>query len=116
MWLYRLFPSILEAIVIVKPEMALRGHRRGFRAYWRWKSWRHSGRPGIDRELRALIRRMGRENPLWGAPRIHSDLLMLGFDVSEPTVARHMVRTRRPPSQGWKTFLRNQAAGGALAV
>ena len=110
-WLSRLFPSLLDAIVIVKPETVLRWHRRGFRAYWRWKSWRRGGRPRIDRELRELIRRMSRENPLWGAPRIHGELLMLGIDVSESTVGRYMVRTRRPRSQGWKTFLRNQAAG-----
>ena len=110
-WLSRLFPSLLDAIVIVKPETVLRWHRRGFRAYWRWKSWRRGGRPRIGREFRELIRRMSRENPLWGAPRIHGELLMLGIDVSESTVGRYMVRTRRPRSQGWKTFLRNQAAG-----
>ena len=110
-WLSRLFPSALDAIVIVKPETVLSWHRRGFRAYWRWKSWRRGGRPRIDRELRELIRRMSRENPLWGAPRIHGELLMLGVDVSESTVGRYMVRTRRPRSQGWKTFLRNQADG-----
>src|SRR5208283_2584811 len=107
-WLSRLFPSLLDAIVIVKPETVLRWHRCGFRAYWRRKSWRRGGRPRIDREL---IRRMSRENPLWGAPRIHGELLMLGIDVSESTVGRYMVRTRRPRSQGWKTFLRNLAAG-----
>jgi len=110
-WLYRSFPSVLDAMVIVKPETVLRWHRRGFRAYWRWKSWRRGGRPRIDRELRALIRRMSRENRLWGAPRIHGELLMLGFQVSESTVGRYMVRTPKPRSQGWKTFLRNQAAG-----
>jgi transposase InsO family protein len=110
-WLYRLFPSLLDAVVIVKPETVLRWHRRGFRAYWRWKSWRRGGRPRIDGEVRALIRRMSRENPLWGAPRIHGELLMLGFEVSESTVGRYMIRTRRPRSQGWKTFLRNQAGG-----
>src|SRR6202521_2064583 len=67
-WLYRFFPSILKAIVIVKPETVIRWHRRGFRAYWRWKSRRVGGRPGIDCEMRELIRRMNRENPLWGAP------------------------------------------------
>jgi transposase InsO family protein len=92
-------------------DRLLRWHRRGFRAYWRWKSWRRGGRPRIVRELRELIRRMSRENPLWGAPRIHGELLMLGIDVSESTVGRYMVRTRRPRSQGWKTFLRNQTAG-----
>jgi hypothetical protein len=89
----------------------LRWHRRGFRAYWRWKSRQIGGRPRIDSDIRALIRRMSRENPLWGAPRIHGELLMLGIEVAESTVSRYMVRRRRPPSQGWKTFLRNQAAG-----
>lgn len=110
-WLYRLFPSLLDAIIIVKPETLLRWHRRGFHAYWRWKSWRCGGRPRIDRELRALIRRMSKENPTWGAPRIHGELLMLGIDVSESTVGRYMLRIGRPRSQGWKTFLRNHAAG-----
>ena len=111
MWLSRLYPSLLDAIIIVKPETLLRWHRRGFRAYWRWKSWRRGGRPRIDRELRALIRRMSKENPTWGAPRIHGELLMLGIDVSESTVGRYMIRIGRPRSQGWKTFLRNHAAG-----
>ena len=110
-WLSRLYPSLLDAIIIVKPETLLRWHRRGFRAYWRWKSWRRGGRPRIDRELRALIRRMRKENPTWGAPRIHGELLMLGLDVSESTVGRYMIRIGRPRSQGWKTFLRNHAAG-----
>jgi len=82
-WMYRLFPSLLDAIIIVKPETLLRWHRRGFRAYWRWKSWRRGGRPRIAQEARELIRRMSRENPLWGAPRIHGELLMLGIEVSE---------------------------------
>jgi transposase InsO family protein len=110
-WLSRLFPSVMDAIVIVKPETVLRWHRRGFLAYWRWKSWRRGGRPRIDRELCVLIRRMSRENSTWGAPRIHGELLMLGIDISESTGTRYMVRTCRAPSQGWKTFLRNHAAG-----
>jgi transposase InsO family protein len=110
-WLSRLFPSVVDAIVIVKPETVLSWHRRGFRAYWRWKSWRRGGRPRIDPELRALIRRVSRENPTWGAPRIHGELLMLGIDLSESTVGRYMIRIGRPRSQGWKTFLRNHAAG-----
>ena len=110
-WLYRLYPSLLDAIIIVQPETVIRWHRRGFRAYWRWKSRQVGGRPRIDSEMRALIRRMSRENPLWGAPRIHGELLMLGIEVAESTVGRYMVRRRRPPSQGWKTFLRNHAAG-----
>src|ERR1700675_3020892 len=110
-WLYRLYPSVLDAIIIVQPETVIRWHRRGFRAYWRWKSRRVGGRPQIDSEIRALIRRMNRENPLWGTPRIHGELLMLGIEVAESTVSRYLVRRRRPPSQGWKTFLRNHAAG-----
>ena len=110
-WMYRLFPSILNAITVVKPETVIRWHRRGFRAYWRWKSRRRGGRPRIDREIRDLIRRMNQENPLWGAPRIHGELLMLGIEVAESTVARYMTRRQGPPSQGWKTFLRNHGAG-----
>jgi hypothetical protein len=110
-WLYRLYPSLLDAIIIVQPETVIGWHRRGFRAYWRWKSRHVGGRPRIDSEIRALIRRMNRENQLWGAPRIHGELLMLGIYVAESTVSRYMVRRRRPPSQGWKTFLRNHAAG-----
>ncbi len=89
----------------------IRWHRRGFRAYWRWKSRPLGGRPRIDAEIRALIQRMSRENPLWGAARIHGELLMLGIEVAESTVGRYMVRRRRPPSQGWKTFLRNHVGG-----
>src|ERR1017187_9732096 len=85
-WMYQLFPSILDAITVVKPETVIRWHRRGFRAYWRWKSRRRGGRPRIDREVRDLIRRINKENPLWGAPRIHSELLMLGIEVAESTV------------------------------
>jgi transposase InsO family protein len=110
-WLYRLYPALLDLIFIVRPETVIRWHRRGFRAYWRLKSRRVGGRPRIDCEIRALIRRMSRQNPLWGAPRIHGELLMLGIDVAESTVSRYMVRRRRPPSQGWKTFLHNHAAG-----
>ena len=110
-WLCRMFPSLLDTMVIVKPETVLRWHRRGFRAYWRWKSSRRGGRPRIDSDVRALIRRMSRENPLWGAPRTHGELLMLGFEVSESTVGRYMIKTRRPRSQSWTTFLRNHAAG-----
>ena len=110
-WLYRLFPSLRDSIVIVEPETLLRWHRRGFKAYWRWKSWRRWGRPRVNGEVRSLIRRMSRENPTWGAPRIHGELLMLGIRVAESTVGKYMVRRRRPPSQGWKTFLRNETLG-----
>jgi len=109
--LYRCFPANLNAITVIKAETVIRWHRRGFRAYWRWKSRRHGGRPKIDREIRDLIRRMRKENPLWGAPRIHGELLMLGIEVAQSTVARYMTTRQGPPSQGWKTFLRNHAAG-----
>lgn len=95
-------PSLLDAIIIVRPETAVGWHRRGFRACWRWKSWRRGGRPRIDRKVRELIRRMSRENPLWGAPRIHGELPKLGIEVSESTVGRHMAGTPRVLSQGWK--------------
>jgi transposase InsO family protein len=109
-WLYRLFPSISGAMLIIRPDTLVRWHRAGFRRYWRWKSRGRIGRPGIDRELRALIRRMSVENQLWGAPRIHGELLKLGFDVAQSTVAKYMVKRRGPPSQTWGTFLRNHAA------
>jgi hypothetical protein len=100
--LYRWFPSILKMLTIVQPETLLRWHRVGFRCYWRWKSRRQGGRPQIGTELRALIRRMSIENPLWGAPRIHGELLKLGFEVAQSRVAKYMVKRRGPPSQGWR--------------
>jgi transposase InsO family protein len=107
--LLRLFPDLWGAIQVVKPETVLRWHRTGFRTYWVWKSRKRAGRPRIDRELRDLIRRMNLENPLWGASRIHGELLMLGFEVAQSTVSKYMMRGRRPPSQSWKTFLRTHA-------
>jgi transposase InsO family protein len=107
--LYRWFPSILKVITIIRPETLVRWHRMGFRRYWRWKSRSLGGRPQIETDLRALIRRMSIENPLWGAPRIHGELLKLGFAVAQSSVAKYMVKRRRPPSQGWRTFLRNHA-------
>jgi transposase InsO family protein len=107
--LYRWFPSILKAMLIIRPETLVRWHRAGFRRYWRWKSCSLGGRPPIGQELQALIRRMSQENPLWGAPRIHGELLKLGFAVSQSTVARYMARKSNPPSQSWRTFVRNHA-------
>jgi hypothetical protein len=107
--LYRWFPSILEVLTIIRPETLVRWHRAGFRCYWRWKSRPLGGRPQIESELRALIRRMSVENPLWGAPRIHGELLKLGFEVAQSSVAKYMVKRRGSPSQGWRTFLRNHA-------
>jgi hypothetical protein len=103
--LYRWFPSVLKVITVIRPETLLRWHRAGFRRYWCWKSRPFGGRPQINAELRALIRRMSVENPLWGAPRIHGELLKLGFEVAQSSVAKYMVKRRGPPSQGWRTFL-----------
>ena len=97
--LYRWFPSILEALTIIRPETLVRRHRLGFRFYWCWKSRTRGGRPQIETDLRELIRRMSIENPLWGAPRIHGDLLKLGFEVVQSSVAKYMVKRRGPPSQ-----------------
>jgi transposase InsO family protein len=107
--LYRWFPLILEALTIIRPETLVRWNRLGFRCYWRWKSRPRRGRPQIETDLRGLIRRMSIENPLWGAPRIHGELLKLGFEVAQSSVAKYMVKRRGPPSQGWRTFLRNHA-------
>jgi transposase InsO family protein len=107
--LYRWFPSILPVLMIIRPETLVRWHRAGFRRYWRWKSRRQGGRPPIKAELRALIRQMSTENELWGAPRIHGELLKLGVEVAQSSVAKYMVKRRGPPSQGWRTFLRNHA-------
>src|SRR5258706_6905791 len=107
--MYRWFPSILTVVTIVQPETLVRWHRAGFRRYWRWKSNSRGGRPRVEMELRALIRQMSTENQLWGAPRIHGELLKLGFSVAQSTVAKYMVKRHGPPSQGWKTFLRNHA-------
>src|SRR5216117_1209126 len=103
--LYRWFPSVLNVITIIRPETLVRWHRAGFRRYWRWKSRPLGGRPQIDADLRALIRRMSAENPLWVAPRSHGDLLKLGFSVAQSSVAKYMVERHGPPSQGWRTFL-----------
>jgi transposase InsO family protein len=107
--LYRWFPSALKVITVIRPETLVRWHRAGFRRYWRWKSRSFGGRPQISAELRTLIRRMSIENPLWGAPRIHGELLKLGFEVAQSSVAKYMVKRAGPPSQRWGTFLRNHA-------
>ena len=107
--LYRWFPSVLNAITIIQPETLVRWHRAGFRYYWRWKSRSLGGRPQIGTDLRALIRQISMENLLWGAPRIHGELLKLGFELAQSSVAKYMVKRRGPPSQGWRTFLCNHA-------
>jgi hypothetical protein len=110
LWLYRLQPSVVDAVCIVRPETVVRWHRLGFRTYWLWKSRSRGGRPPISSELRRLIREMSVANPLWGAPRIHGELLKLGIEVAQSTVAKYMARNR-PPGQSCETFLRNHAAG-----
>src|SRR5882757_3205488 len=110
-WLYRLFPSVLSAISVIEPKTVIRWHRMGFRLYWRWKSRSRGGRPQIPGEIRHLIREMSLANRLWGAPRIHGELLKLGIEVAQSTVAKYMAKSGRGPSQTWKTFLRNHAAG-----
>src|SRR5205823_111987 len=107
-WMTRLWPSLLGATQVVQPETILRWHRAGFKSFWRWKSRNRAGRPKIDRGLRDLIRRMSKENPRWGAPRIHGELLMLGFEVAQSTVSKYMVQGGSP-SQSWKTFFGNHA-------
>jgi hypothetical protein len=106
-WLYRRCPRILDAVTIVRPETVVRWHRMGFAAYWRWKSRPRGGRPRIGKEVRDLIRRMSIENPLWGAPKIHGELLKLGIDVAQSTVSIYMVPRQGRPLQTWKIFLRN---------
>ena len=104
--LYRVWPRVLDALVLVKPATVVKWHRQGFRIYWRWRS-RCPGRPKTTAEIRALIRQMSRANPLWGAPRIHGELLKLGIDVSQATVGRHLPRRPKAPSPTWRSFLGN---------
>ena len=106
-WLSRIWSNWRSILVIVQPETVVRWHQRGFRLYWRWKSRKKPGRPKIDAEIRSLIRRMSRENATWGAPRIHSELQLLGYTVAESTVAEYMYRHHKPPSQTWRSFLEN---------
>jgi putative transposase len=109
-WLYRLWPRCLEVMVLVEPATVIQWHHQGFRLFWRWRS--RSGRPSMDREIRDLIRQMSSANPLWGAPRIHGELIKLGIEVSQATVAKYMVRRRGAPSSPtWRSFLRNHAEG-----
>jgi hypothetical protein len=107
-WLSRVWSGWRSTLAIVKPETVLAWHRAGFRLFWTWKVQRgRPGRPVVSHEVRDLIRRMCRENPSWGAPRIHGELLKLGIDIGETSVSKYMVRCRKPPSQTWRTFLEN---------
>src|SRR5450755_3669591 len=106
--LSRLWRDWRSTLVIVKPDTVVAWHRKGFRLFWTWKV-RHGqpGRPAVSQEVRDLIRTMSRANPLWGAPRIHGELLKLGIDIGETSVSKYMVRRRKSPSQTWRTFLDN---------
>jgi len=107
-WLSQIWPDWKSNLIIVKPETVIKWHRQGFKLYWRWKSQSHKvGRPNISKEIRDLIRQMSRENPTWGAPRIQSELKLLGYEAADSTVAKYMITPKKPPSQTWRTFLRN---------
>jgi putative transposase len=107
-WLSRAWADWRSALIIVTPETVIAWHRKGFRLFWTWKI-RHgrTGRPAVPQEVRDLIRSMSRANPLWGAPRIHGELIKLGIDIGETSVSKYMVRQRKSPSQTWRTFLDN---------
>src|SRR5215813_11560346 len=107
--LSRLWANWRHSLQVVRPETVVGWHRQGFRRYWTWKSRRRPGRPVISTDVRDLIRQMSRANPIWGAPRIHGELLKLGVTVSQATVSKYMLRPRRPPSQAWRAFLKNHA-------
>src|SRR5215471_3900527 len=113
--LFRLWPDVLRSLVILRPKTVVRWHCQGWRAYWRWRSRAQPGRPRTPADVRALIREVSAANPLWGAPRIHGELLKLGVAVAQSTVSKYMARQRRPPGQRWSTFLRNHADAIACA-
>src|SRR5207244_6795823 len=119
--LYRWFPSVLKAMMIIRPETFVRWHRAGFRRYWRWKSRNLGGRPQIAADLRALIRRMSLDNWLWGAPRIHGELLKLGFAVAQSTVAKYMAASAPQPACAYppraqRAFSRTELLASAACV
>jgi len=107
-WLSAVWTNWRSALLIVQPETVIAWRRQAFRLFWTWKVRRgQPGRPGVSQDVRELIRRMSRENPLWGAPRIHGELLKVGIDVGQSSVSKYMVRHSKPPSQTWRTFLDN---------
>ena len=108
-WFSRVWSQWRSALAIVKPETVISWHRRGFRLFWTWKCRHKTGRSAATREVRTLIHTMSAANPLWGAPRLHGELLKLGVTISQTTVAKYMVRRQCPPSQTWRTFLANHA-------
>ena len=116
MSLSRVWTEWRSALVIVKPETVIAWHRRGFQMFWTWKSRRRTGRPTVPADVRVLIQTMSQTNLRWGAPRIHGELLKLGIDVSQATVAKYMIPCRRPPSQTWRTFLTNHVGQDFFVV
>ena len=107
-WLYEIWDDWRSGLFLVQASTVIGWHRQGFRLFWSWKIRRgRPGRPKVPKEVRTLIRTMSRENVLWGAPRIHGELLKLGIDIGETSVSKYIIRHRRPPSQTWKTFLEN---------
>jgi hypothetical protein len=107
-WLSQVWSDWRSCLLIVQPETVIGWHRQGFRLFWTWKIRRgQPGRPAVSKEIRQLIRTMSRDNPLWGAPRIHGELVKLGIDIGETSVGKYLVRRRKPPSQTWRTFLEN---------
>jgi putative transposase len=114
-WLSRSWAAWRTALVIVKPETVIAWHRRGLRLWWTWKSRRRAGRPSVPADVIQLIRTISQANMLWGAPRIRGEMLKLGVDVSQATVAKYMVHRRIPPTQTWRTFLANHVQQIAAA-
>src|SRR3984957_14490323 len=107
-WLCGVWGNWRSALIIVQPETVIAWHRRGFPLFWVWENRRgRRGRPGVPKDVRQLIRTMSLENSLWGAPRIHGELLKLGIDIGQTSVGKYMIRLRKPPSQTWRTFLDN---------
>ena len=111
-WVARLWSNGRSVLVIVQPDTVIGWHRQGFRLYWRWTSRGRSGRPKIDAEIRKLIRRMSRENPLWGTPRIRSELRLLGYEASKATVDKYRIRHHKPPSTRWRFASPAERPGG----
>jgi len=107
-WLSWVWNGWESRVSVIKPATVIGWQRKGFGLFWSWKIRRGKpGRPAVPKEVRELIRMQSRENPLWGAPRVHGELLKLGINVGETSVTKYMVRRRKPPSQTWRTFLDN---------
>ena len=116
-WLSHVWDNWRSSLRIVKPATVSKWQRQGFKIYWRWKlRTKKVGRPRISMEIRDLIRQMSRENPTWGAPRIQSELNLLGYDIADSTVSQYMIKSPKPPSQTWKTFLKTTLTRSLLLI